>query len=316
MAAFLFLFLAFLFFGAAAALLALIWAIDVYRHRHPLNNEEILSLSRKRQRNRALSVFDFSTIEQPADAAEKKAMRGQGEFVGCDLPYRDAPARIAGLLKYKKHEWIVIAFINSLHVRHLWWNKGPDGRMVWSFLADRALMAAIESLKPDSIAILHNHPNPDPSYYQMNIPSEADLRSAGFRDGAFSDRSISLLEFICERGVPHLYYASFAESVVPIDLITHEVQGANGTGILDNYRLRKELKRRTRAEEVAGGNAAPPPLPAPVASPPVLPPPPPPPKPAEQLTIPCPLCGKLLRVSTLKQGENWCPHCFEKFVAE
>lgn len=32
--------------------------------------------------------------------------------------------------------------------------------------------------------------------------------------------------------------------------------------------------------------------------------------------VPCPLCGQRIRVSTLKQGENWCPHCFEKFIAE
>ena len=46
------------------------------------------------------------------------------------------------------------------------------------------------------------------------------------------------------------------------------------------------------------------------------PPAPPPEKPAAELSIPCPLCAKPLRVSTLKQGENWCTHCFEKFIAE
>lgn len=30
----------------------------------------------------------------------------------------------------------------------------------------------------------------------------------------------------------------------------------------------------------------------------------------------CPLCGKRIRAATLKQGEKFCPHCFEKFVAE
>lgn len=46
------------------------------------------------------------------------------------------------------------------------------------------------------------------------------------------------------------------------------------------------------------------------------------PKPAPQQpprapeSIPCPLCGQQLRISTLKQGENWCPHCYEKFIAE
>jgi DNA-directed RNA polymerase subunit RPC12/RpoP len=32
--------------------------------------------------------------------------------------------------------------------------------------------------------------------------------------------------------------------------------------------------------------------------------------------IPCPHCGQRLRVSTLKQGENWCICCFEKFIVE
>jgi hypothetical protein len=32
--------------------------------------------------------------------------------------------------------------------------------------------------------------------------------------------------------------------------------------------------------------------------------------------IPCPLCGKRIRAATLKQGENFCPHCFEKFLVE
>ncbi|MCX6865462.1 MAG: hypothetical protein NTV46_04445, partial [Verrucomicrobia bacterium] len=139
------------------------------------------------------------------------------------------------------------------HVRQLWWNKGPDGTKVWLFLRDHSLKGAICSFKPDSIAILHNHPNPDPSRYRMNIPSEADLRSAGFYDGEFSRHGINLLEFICERGVPHLYYASFDNSVVPIGPISDEIQRINGTSIFKNYSLRKELKQSTRAEQMAGG---------------------------------------------------------------
>jgi hypothetical protein len=245
---------AFWFFGAVVAFFVLIWAVDVYRHRHPLNKLEILALSRKRQRNQALWKFNFSTRPQPAEAVEKKAMKSLGEFVGCDLGYHDVPARIAGLLKYKKHEWIVIAFINSFHVRHLWWNKGPDGTSVWPFLRGHSMKAAIRTLRPDSIAILHNHPNPDPSRYRTNIPSEADIRAACFHDNEFSKHGISLLEFICERGGPHLYYASFSDSVVPVEPIIDEIQEINGTGIFKNYSLRKELKQTTKAEQVAGGS--------------------------------------------------------------
>jgi hypothetical protein len=32
--------------------------------------------------------------------------------------------------------------------------------------------------------------------------------------------------------------------------------------------------------------------------------------------IACPLCGQLISISTLKPGDNYCPHCFERFVAE
>lgn len=33
-------------------------------------------------------------------------------------------------------------------------------------------------------------------------------------------------------------------------------------------------------------------------------------------TIPCPNCDHPLRLSTIKIGDNWCPQCKEKFVAE
>ena len=32
--------------------------------------------------------------------------------------------------------------------------------------------------------------------------------------------------------------------------------------------------------------------------------------------IPCPLCGQHLWVANLKRGDNYCPHCFEKFIVE
>lgn len=97
--------------GGVVLFLFIRWVIDVYRHRDPLDEFEILRLSRKRQRSRAFAKYDFSTESQVADPAEKKAMKSQGEFMRCDLDYRSAPARIAGLLKYKKHEWVVFGLI-------------------------------------------------------------------------------------------------------------------------------------------------------------------------------------------------------------
>ena len=36
----------------------------------------------------------------------------------------------------------------------------------------------------------------------------------------------------------------------------------------------------------------------------------------DEARIACPLCGQQLWVATLKRGENYCPHCFEKFIVE
>lgn len=233
--------------------LAVLWyAIDVFSNRHPLTPDEQFQLAQKRRRNRALCEYGFSTSQRAAVPAEKKAMKSAGEFVKCDLDYNQAPSRIAGLLKYKKHEWIVFAFISANRVTHLWWNKGPDATRVWPFLRDHAFERTIQSLRPDAIAILHNHPNPDPSRYRMNLPSTADLTSAEYFDQVLVTHGVSLIEFICERGVPHIYYAAFADGVVPIAPILTEIESINGTGIFKNYSLRKELKSRTQAERIRG----------------------------------------------------------------
>jgi hypothetical protein len=212
-------------------------------------------LARKRQRNAALDAYRFCPRQRPADPAEKKAMKGQGQFQACDLDYFDAPARIAGLLKYKKHEWIVIAFVGSKRVYRLWWNKGADGTWVHSFLDIDSLESEIRSSKPDVIAILHNHPNSDPNRYCANLPIDADLQSARYYDNEIRRRlGVSFLEFICERGTPHLYYASFADNIVSLGPIVNEISKTNGTGLLQNYFLHKELNRITYAEQVAGPN--------------------------------------------------------------
>jgi hypothetical protein len=237
--------------GVIVLFLALI-AIDILRNCHPLTQDEADCLASKRQRLRQLLEYKFSTEPRPANPKEKKAMESAGEFVECNLDYYEAPSRIAGLLKYKKHEWIVIAFISRKRVLRLWWNKGPDGTRVWSFLRVDSIQALVRTLGLDALAILHNHPNPDPSRYRMNRPSETDLKSAEYLHRIFVPLGGSLLEFICERGIPHVYYAAFAYGVAPIQPILAEIASANDKGILHNYWLRKELARTTTAEEIPG----------------------------------------------------------------
>ena len=237
---------------AVVLLTVLAGANDLLRNRHPLSDDEIARLAVKRRRSRQLREFQFCVQPRPANPDEKKAMKSTGAFVACDLDYHEAPSRIAGLLKYKKHEWIVFAFIAKRRVVRLWWNKGPDGTRVWPLLPLSTLEALVTALGVDTIAILHNHPNANPSRFRVHRPSEADLNSAMQLHRVLAAMKGSLLEFICERGIAHLYYAAFAETVVPIEPVLAEVLSANGQGVFSNYRLRKELTRTTLDDVVPG----------------------------------------------------------------
>ena len=100
-------------------LLVLIWCWDVYNNCHLLEPDEVRKLAKARQRSRALSRYEFIQLEQRVTPSQKKAMRSDGQFVRCDLDYNAAPAWVAAMLKYKKHEWIVMGFIRSFRVKML-----------------------------------------------------------------------------------------------------------------------------------------------------------------------------------------------------
>ena len=236
-----------LFFLLVFALFGVGWISDILRHRHPLGPEEVQELARRRQWEKLLTAYAFSGTQRPADPAEKKAMKGSGQFVRCDLSYSEMPSVVAGLLKYKKHEWIVIVFIRGFHAEYLWWNKGSDGKSVSPHLRGGYLENAIRLHRPDALAILHNHPNPNPSRYRTNLPSAQDLRSAEYMAGLLAKFGISLVEFVCERGASHMYYAHLNSNLSPLEAHIERINGLNGAGIFKNVELRRELARRTLA---------------------------------------------------------------------
>ena len=239
---------------APIGLICLGWALDVFKNRHPLNPEEILELARLKQWRHLLAVHAFSSIPVPADASKKKAMKASGQFVRCDLKFSQLPATIASLLKYKKHEWVVLVFVKDLHAECLWWNKGQDGNSVSPHLRGGYLDNALRLHKPDMVVRLHNHPNPDPSRYRVNQPSSQDLRSAEYFSKLLSQEGIGLMDFVCERGVPYLYFAFLSARSAPVEGFIKDISEINDSGLFANVGLRRELSTRaSQSVEVRGG---------------------------------------------------------------
>ena len=230
---------------------AVVYIFDFILNSHPLGHSEIVELAERRRRRRGLARFDYSDLEQPADSSEKSKMKAGGEFVHSSLVFRDTPARIAGMLKSKKHEWVVVAFVRCPSVPLIWWNKGPDGAHVSLLLSNKDILDRAQDLGADAIAILHNHPNPS-GKRAVSAPSSQDIQSATATSQSLLSYGISVLEFICDRGVPLLYFAAISEEAEPLGPILQKIQKDNARNREQNYRLRKELRQELQQVQITG----------------------------------------------------------------
>jgi hypothetical protein len=97
---------------------------------------------------------------------------------------------------------------------------------------------------------LYNHPNPDPSKYRVNQPSSQDLRSAEYFSNLLSQQGIALMDFVCERGVPYLYYVFLSSRPAPIEGLIKDISEINDSGLFANVGLRRELSMQA-AQSVA-----------------------------------------------------------------
>jgi hypothetical protein len=147
------------------AVVAAIIVLFIVLHLRPLAEHEVRSLSTKRRRRNIEAYFHADNCERSVNPDFKKSLNPRGVFYQMDLPLYSVATTVAGLLKYKKHEWIVIAFEKQKQVGQLWVNKGQDNS---SASIDLPVNCALDiALKNgySSILMFHNHPNSNPNRY-------------------------------------------------------------------------------------------------------------------------------------------------------
>jgi DNA repair protein RadC len=90
----------------------------------------------------------------------KKTARATG--VLCRSPYssrQDFLDYMGQFFKFKKHEWIFIAFITDGVVDQFWLNKGPDNEGVSPFISIRDAAEICQKKGFNRILVGHNHPS-------------------------------------------------------------------------------------------------------------------------------------------------------------
>jgi hypothetical protein len=197
-------------------------------------------LGTKRRKRDIEGYFHIENTERSVNADFKKSLNPRGIFYRVDLPLYSTASTVAGLLKYKKHEWIVVAFEKGKQVGHLWVNKGHNNSSASIYLPlDEALDMAIRN-GYTSVLMFHNHPNSNPGRYSCTQASKADMVSASHWASTLNPGGVNLAEYVCERGRHYRYFLAPSDSFMPLGQVMDIISKANGSSRLGNLRLHME----------------------------------------------------------------------------
>ncbi len=214
--------------------------VFVVTHLRPLTQEEIVTVANKR-RNKAISqYFAFDVLEAPIDLQFKKKMNSNGKLYEINEPLRTFPSFVAALLKYKKHEWIVVGIEGQRQVRYMWVNKGPDGTQVGLKILFTTLLALSKKNKMNSILVFHNHPNPNPQKMDLRCPSKQDRINTIVWAFECNQNGFNMLDFVCERGRFRCYNLSPAAEFMPLNDFISAVMNDNNRSRYGNLILHLE----------------------------------------------------------------------------
>lgn len=215
--------------------------IYFFHQSRSLSDPEVSELTKVRRNRSIRAYYDFDTSEYNVDKRFKKNMAANGSFYNIDIRLRDFPATVAALLKYKKHEWAIVAFERNGVVDKMWLNKGPDGTEVCVNLSSYVLTDAITKGSYNTVLHFHNHPNDNPSYSSYTKPSNQDIKASDYYKNLTVPVGANLLEFVCERGLHYEYSRFVRDSFMPLGEYLDRAKDDTGKGGFANYSLRREI---------------------------------------------------------------------------
>lgn len=219
----------------------MILLVFIVTHLRPLSEKEIKILADKRRRKSIYIYFDYKKEPSSVNNDFKKKMKSKGCFYRVDELLFNFPSLVGGLLKYKKHEWIIVAFEKDKQIEYFWTNKGYDNMSASIYLSVDDMVKMAKSNKYGSILIFHNHPADNPQYYFKYLtPSEKDILHTVETAKILNNHDINLLDFTCERGFLHRYNLSPFNNFYPIIDFIKAIKKINNTSKLKNLSLHTE----------------------------------------------------------------------------
>lgn len=206
----------------------------------PLNQNQVIKLAIKRRNIKIKKYFTFHGKTIPDIGFYKQLMKAYGDYAPAEVYLSDFPDLAAGMLKYRKHEWVIVAFEKEHWIDIFWANKGEDRSSVNVMLSPEIISNVANQYNYSTVLIFHNHPNANPQYFDCTKPSTTDIDSAKNYANVLNRAGINLLEFICERGSFYPYYMSISDSFLPVSNFIKTINSQNNTSHFKNLVLNIE----------------------------------------------------------------------------
>jgi hypothetical protein len=227
-------------FTIILAMLSPLIVIFILVYIRPLNEDELRELAMKRRNKVIRTYYTFSRNETQANDKFKKYMKPDGRFYNIKERLYDFPSVAAALLKYKKHEWVMVAFEKDSTVDLLWLNKGADNKSAEIFISFEELSDIAVDNNSTTVLFFHNHPNSNPKLYDCSKPSDIDISSAQIFANILNSKNVNLIEFVCEKGMHYEYYRFIADDFNNIIDFINALNKENNDSRLDNLSLHIE----------------------------------------------------------------------------
>jgi len=230
--------------AAALAALAVVGfpACLLVRLSQPLSEDQLWRGAEKQRRRAVEELLRPAPLEVAADPVYKGSMKAEGRWDRLPLALPHVPSFVGDLLKYKKHEWIVVGLVEAEGWVSLWMNKGEDRMSVASHLGREGVAERARRTGAYLVALFHNHPNPDPARLVLTAPSQQDERLAHEWAAFLNALGISVAAYVCERGRAHRYAAYAADNLFPVARFYTALREANDRSWWHNVRLRLRLR--------------------------------------------------------------------------
>ena len=227
-------------FAVVLVLLIAVLGAFIATHLQPMTDVQVRDLALKRRQNQVHAYFAFIRGEVSVNPDVKSRLKPTGTYYEMSEPLTKWPGLAAGLLKYKKHEWIMIALERQEEVILLWVNKGANNTSVNLLVPITELISRARANGCTSILACHNHPNSNPRLFNCTNPGQTDVNTSVNWSSLAKAAGLNLVEFICERGNYYEYCRSITDVFHPVTQFIAEINATNGSSWSKNLGLHCE----------------------------------------------------------------------------